>query len=226
MSFISFIIVRYFVNVKYIVRLFVKVFIYYSYYLKYNKRKDGDQKLTVGEKIKLIRTFRGMTQRELGVNIGLDEKGADNRMAQYETNYRVPKKDMLYDIAKALDVNPLNFVSEVPGSAEDIMQTFFWLDEDNRNAINLFHLICKQKKKGSTPSTDLEYVDNDNWDANPSVGIWFNYGLIDKFMYEWMNRKQELKDKVITDKEYFEWKINWPDMCDSNGDLQVKKSNE
>ena len=182
--------------------------------------------MTVGEKIKLIRTFRGMTQRELGVNIGLDEKGADNRMAQYETNYRVPKKDMLYDIAKALDVNPLNFVSEVPGSAEDIMQTFFWLDEDNRDAINLFHLICKTKKKASTPSTDLEYEYNDNWEAHPSVGIWFNYGLVDEFMYEWMIRKQELKNKEITETEYFEWKINWPNTCDGCENANRRKVGE
>lgn len=58
-----------------------------------------------------------------------DEKGAKNRVAQYETNYWVPKKDTLLQIANVLDVNPLNFISEVSGSAEDIMQTFFWLDE-------------------------------------------------------------------------------------------------
>ncbi len=51
--------------------------------------------MTVGDKIRKIRTFRGMTQKELGVAIGLEEKGADNRVAQYETNYRVPKKDLL-----------------------------------------------------------------------------------------------------------------------------------
>ena len=47
--------------------------------------------MTVGDKIKKIRTFRGMTQKELGLAIGFEEKGADNRIAQYETNYRVPK---------------------------------------------------------------------------------------------------------------------------------------
>ena len=37
--------------------------------------------MTVGDKIRKIRTFRGMTQKELGVAIGLEEKGADNRVA-------------------------------------------------------------------------------------------------------------------------------------------------
>ena len=49
--------------------------------------------MTVGDKIKKIRTFRGMTQKELGLAIGFEEKGADNRIAQYETNYRVPKRN-------------------------------------------------------------------------------------------------------------------------------------
>ena len=60
--------------------------------------------MTVGEKIKKIRTFRGMTQKELGLAVGFEEKGADNRIAQYETNYRVPKRELLDKIAQALRV--------------------------------------------------------------------------------------------------------------------------
>ena len=52
---------------------------------------------------------------------------------------------MLIDMAKSMDINPLNFVSEFPVSAEDIMQSFFRLDEDNRGAINLFSLIGSKK---------------------------------------------------------------------------------
>ena len=48
--------------------------------------------MTVGDMIKKIRTFRGMTQKELGLAVGFEEKGADNRIAQYEPNYRFPKR--------------------------------------------------------------------------------------------------------------------------------------
>ena len=65
--------------------------------------------MTVGDKIKKIRTFRGMTQKELGLAIGLEEKGADNRIAQYETNYRVPKRVLLDKMAAALRVDRQNF---------------------------------------------------------------------------------------------------------------------
>ena len=169
--------------------------------------------MTIGKKIKLVRKFRKMTQQDLGVAIGLDEKGAANRIAQYECDYRMPQKEMLFDMAKAMNVNPLNFVSDIPGSAEDIMQTFFWLDEDNRGAINLFSLICNKKKENATPKAVAHYDDHDDyWPTDEPVGMWFNYGLVDEFMRAWMGKKQELADNKITDNEYLEWKLNWPDI--------------
>ena len=97
--------------------------------------------MTVGEKIKKIRTFRGMTQKELGLAVGFEEKGADNRIAQYETNYRVPKRELLDKIAQALRVESQNFYTLRPGCAEDFMRTFFWLDEDSPGSIRLFQLV-------------------------------------------------------------------------------------
>ena len=53
--------------------------------------------------------------------------------------------------------------------------------------------------------------------------MWFNYGLVDEFMREWMMRKQELRNGEITDAEYLEWKLNWPDTCDDCGKHEPKK---
>ena len=97
--------------------------------------------MILGERIKRIRTFRDLTQRELGLKLGYEERNADVRIAQYESSYRIPKKDTLMEISRILDVNYINFIAEAPGCAEDIMQTFFWLDEDNRNAFHLFQLV-------------------------------------------------------------------------------------
>lgn len=173
--------------------------------------------MTVGEKIKYIRTFRNMTQKQLGAAIGLPEKGADNRMAQYETNYRIPKKDMLMDIAKALHVNPINFITPVSGSAEDIMQTFFWLDVDNPDALHFFPMVPSKKKYGAGKEIKAEYDNNDDMPAIPPVGMWFHYNTVNEFMHEWMVHKQELADGEITPDEYLEWKLNWPDTCCESG---------
>ena len=168
--------------------------------------------MTVGEKIKYIRTFRGMTQQQLGVAIGLPAKGADNRMAQYETNYRVPKKDMLMDIAKVLDVNYINFIPPVSGSAEDIMQTFFWLDVDNPDALQFFPMVPSKKKYGTGKQIKAQYDDNDDMPAVAPVGMWFNYNLVNQFMHEWMLHKEELAHGEITSEEYDEWRYKYPEL--------------
>ena len=59
--------------------------------------------------MRMLRNFRGMSQKELGIAIGLPEKGADNRITQYENGYRVPKSELLGEIAHVLRVNPNNF---------------------------------------------------------------------------------------------------------------------
>ena len=173
--------------------------------------------MTVGDKIKKIRTFRGMTQKELGLAVGFEEKGADNRIAQYETNYRVPKRELLDKIAEALRVDHQNFYTIVPGSAEDFMRTFFWLDEDSPGAIHLFQLVRNPGRAGAADDTAVRYNDGDDWPAHPPVGMYFQYGLVDEFMREWLLRQQELHAGEITRDEYFEWKLNWPRTCDDCG---------
>lgn len=170
--------------------------------------------MTVGDKIKKIRTFRGMTQKELGLAIGFEEKGADNRIAQYETNYRVPKRELLDKMAEALRADRQNFYTIAPGSAEDFMRTFFWLDEDSPGAIRLFQLVRNPGRAGAADDTAVRYNDSDDWPAHPPVGMYFQYGLVDEFMREWLFRQQELHAGEITREEYFEWKLNWPHTCD------------
>lgn len=178
--------------------------------------------MTIGEKIKRIRTFRGMTQRELGIAIGMEEKGADNRIAQYETNYRVPKKELLKQIAAALNVNVYNFYSDSPGCAEDIMFTFFWLDEENRGIIRLFRLTRNPGKTNASDDTNVRYNDTDEWPAHAPVCMYFRYGVLDEFMREWLLRQEELRVGQITRDEYFEWKINWPLTADGCGVFEPK----
>ena len=125
--------------------------------------------MTVGDKIRKIRTFRGMTQKELGVAIGLEEKGADNRVAQYETNYRVPKKDLLNKIAEVLRVDRQNFYTDAPGCAEDFMRTFFWLDEDSPGSIRLFQLVRNPVKERNGDDTTAKYNDSDEWPVSQPV---------------------------------------------------------
>ena len=68
--------------------------------------------------------------------------------------------------------------------------------------------------------TVVQYNDSYDWPAQPPVGIYFNYGLVDEFMHEWLLRQQELHAREITRDEYFEWKLNWPATCDGGRESQ------
>lgn len=67
--------------------------------------------LSIGDRIKKARVFRGMTQKELGIAVGFNEKNADIRIAQYEGNTRRPKSGTLNKIAEVLDNPPLFYYS-------------------------------------------------------------------------------------------------------------------
>lgn len=166
--------------------------------------------MVLGERIKRIRTFRGLTQRELGLKLGYEERNADVRIAQYESGYRVPKNNTLMEMAKILKVHYIHLVGTTPGCAEDIMLTFLWLDEDDRSTIHLFQLVHNPGKCNASDDKSVRYYDNDGWSAHAPVGMWLDYGLVNEFLREWCLRKEQLKNGEISEDEYFEWKINWP----------------
>ena len=130
--------------------------------------------MTIGDKIKKIRTFRKMTQAELGAALGWGEKGA-NRLAQYETNYRVPKKELVTEMAKILNVNPWTLYDATTMDATEFMELLFWIDEFNPSAINLFQMETYPEKNAIPPMTPLSAIMITI--AGLHIHLW-DYGLI------------------------------------------------
>ena len=149
----------------------------------------------------------------MGLAIGFEEKGADNRIAQYETNYRVPKRELLDKMAEALRVDRQNFYTIAPGSAEDFMRTFFWLDEDSPGAIRLFQLVRNPAEQGPLMiplyGTMIAMTGPHTlpWVCTSSMALWTSSCGKGFFVSRSYTRE-------ITREEYFEWKLNWPHTCD------------
>ncbi len=77
------------------------------------------------KKIKLIRTFRGLTQKELGDKAGIHEVA----IRKYELGKNIPKPEQLRKIADALNVN-VNTLAEFDIQADgDILPLLFAIDE-------------------------------------------------------------------------------------------------
>ena len=173
--------------------------------------------MQINERIKRIREYRNMTQKELGIALGGAERSAAVRVGQYETGARVPKKESAIALSKVLRCNYINFYDGTYlGNAERIMANFFWLEELIGDSIYVFQL---QKYNDKSDKRSVYGMFNDyQYDGiYPPVAIALNYTLINDFMREWAFRFQELQSKEITREEYFEWKINWPFTCDDGG---------
>ena len=174
--------------------------------------------MTVGERIKRIRTFRHMTMDEFGAALGFEGKSMSVRVAQYESGTRVPKMEMIYKMAEILNCHYKALDNYNLGAAEDILETLFWLEESS--PINLFELqpmpkTMKSKKssKTETSESNIAYSDinEDDWNSYATpVAIAFDYGVLNESLMEWYKKKIELKTGQITREEYFEWKITYP----------------
>ena len=81
--------------------------------------------MNTGKKIKLIRTFRGLTQKELGEACGIHEVA----IRKYELGKNIPKPEQLRKIAEALNVN-VNALVEFDIEADgDVLPSLFAIDE-------------------------------------------------------------------------------------------------
>lgn len=177
----------------------------------------GGLLMQIGERIKKIREFRDITQKDLGVDLGFPANSAAVRIAQYENGSRIPKKETAIAISQKLRCNYINFYDGSDlGEAERIMMDFFWLEESVSGSIYIFQLQKYNDKMDNRVAHGM-YNDHQYGGVYPPVAIALNYNMVNDFMREWAIRFQELTDKAITADEYFEWKINWPSTCDDGG---------
>ena len=151
---------------------------------------EKEKKLKLGARIRKIRMFRNITQKELGRRLGYGENSADVRIAQYESGQRTPKQETLIRIAEILEVDVRNFLSPGIATMDELMETLFWMDEENRG---LFHLFLLNDSESET------------------VGITMRDKKAMSYLQEWMGKKQKLGNGRITEEEYLEWKLHWPE---------------
>lgn len=168
--------------------------------------------MTQGKRIRFIREFRNMTQKELGLACGFSESSADVRIRQYESNQKSPKHDTLRLIADVLHVNIHALENYDDSDATTILEMLFWLE--TFNLLELFKLeeTREPQKNWTIKGT---YNEPNCFQYSSPIGIIVKYNLVNEFMQEWYTRYVEYQKNIITEKQYINWKLHWPDSCDS-----------
>lgn len=144
--------------------------------------------MAIGERIKYIRNLRGMTQKELGMAIGFDEKTADIRVAQYESGTRTPKANYVESIAKALEVS--TFALNVP---------------DTDSYFGLIHTLFALE---DTYGIKINYIDRElclTLDKENS-----SFVTLFEMLNDWKRQTDKLGSEEISKEEYDNWRYNYP----------------
>ena len=144
--------------------------------------------MAIGERLKRFRMRKKLTQRELGVAVGLSEHTADVRMAQYESGTRTPKAELTAKLAEAMEVSPHAISVPDIDSYVGLMHTLFTLED-------LY---------------GFETVNHDgeiNLRLDPSSRTFLN--LIDDFR-AWYEQSERMRQGEITKESYDDWRYNFP----------------
>ena len=144
--------------------------------------KGEKQDMSTGENIKRIRKFRGMTQKELGIAIGIGEESASPRMVQYETDNRTPRKEMLHKMAAVLDVDPRNISIPTGYREEDMIYRLLVLED--------YFPEMKLERNGRTGEVVINLQNK----------------KINEFLYQWGTIRGKKKQGMISEDEYMQWK--------------------
>lgn len=88
--------------------------------------------IVIGEKIKQYRLANGWTQQELGTKIGMSK----NAIGNYEKGFRSPKKNTMFDLAKAFSISIDDLFPPVQkDSASDIQSIYDELEPNRQRKV-------------------------------------------------------------------------------------------
>lgn len=166
--------------------------------------------MTIGDKIKIIREFRGMTQKELGIELGFSPKTAQIRVAHYETGFRVPKKDVVMKLCEILDAHLFTFDTDCASEFVNLMETLLWTEEEMQGRMHIALAELDPKMSCEDNEMEVRYGTGEEWKNLYPAMIWFEDSAVSMYFKEWSVKKSELAKGKITQEQYFEWKLQWP----------------
>ena len=172
--------------------------------------------MTMGGRLTKIRTFRNMTQSELGIACGFNPTNASIRISQYEQNKKFPKDDVIEKLAEVLEISKYHLMDSEDEGIGFIIQ-LFWMEESSFSPFHIFPMPSSETHPDDDSVFSIEETYGDTYKNKPKdLGIAIENPGFDEFTYKWIDMKKKLISKEISRDEYFDWKIRWPDNADYN----------
>lgn len=146
--------------------------------------------MAFGKRIKFFRNRKGMKQKELGELLGFLGKTSDVRVAQYETEARTPKADLVKEMAQIFGVSPRAINVPNIDSYLGLMLTLFALED-------MYGIKIGEIDGELCLRLDREHREYQH--------------LFEPF-HTWQQMAAKLESGEISQEEYDNWRYNYPEL--------------
>ena len=146
--------------------------------------------MAFGKRIKFFRNRKGMKQKELGELLGFLGKTSDVRVAQYETEARTPKADLVKEMAQIFGVSPRAINGPTIDSYLGLMHTLFALED-------MYGIKIGEIDGELCLRLDREHREYQH--------------LFEPF-HTWQQMAAKLESGEISQEEYDNWRYNYPEL--------------
>ena len=143
--------------------------------------------MAFGKRIKFFRNRKGMKQKELGELLGFLGKTSDVRVAQYETEARTPKADLVKEMAQIFGVSPRAINVPNIDSYLGLMHTLFALE-------------------------DMYGIKIGEIDGELCLRLDKSKGTTYEPFHTWQQMAAKLESGEISQEEYDNWRYNYPEL--------------
>ncbi|MBC8556477.1 helix-turn-helix domain-containing protein [Jutongia hominis] len=146
--------------------------------------------MAFGKRIKFFRNRKDMKQKELGELLGFLGKTSDVRVAQYETEARTPKADLVKEMAQIFGVSPRAINVPNIDSYLGLMHTLFALED-------MYGIKIGEIDGELCLRLDREHREYQH--------------LFEPF-HTWQQIAAKLESGEISQEEYDNWRYNYPEL--------------
>jgi transcriptional regulator with XRE-family HTH domain len=151
----------------------------------------GGITMAIGQRIRFFRNRKGMTQKYLGEILGFVGKTSDVRMAQYESEARIPKQELVKNMAHFLDVSTHALTVPDIDTYIGLMHTFFALEDMYGLKIDeVDGEVCLRLDKSD----------------------YSTYTSMDKMLRAWLAEAKKLESGESTKEQYDDWRYKYPEL--------------
>lgn len=144
--------------------------------------------MSFGQRLKRIRNHRELTMKQVGVQLRIPERQADVRISQYESDHKMPRKDVIEKLASILNVNEYDLdTPDLSTNYGAIFTMFEYYYTYGLHPVKIDGKVYLELDKNIASSSFIE-------DLN-----------------EWCNTYESFQSGDITKEQFIDWMLKYPE---------------